>query len=185
MGGRSMGFDLGNSDFGWPKESPIGTTCFPRKFRWLMRIGDVASEGTNVLPPSKSARPKFNFKEMEIQHLNETIYFPQKPDWQPVNLTLYSIAFKNDSVFDWISLVYDSCNGDWNPATGSPLILSQFKKDATLELYDGCGNVLESWTYENAYPQTIDWGDLDMSNSEVCTVDVSLRFDRAVRNPCD
>ena len=28
--------------------------------------------------------------------------------------------------------------------------LNSFKKNATLKLYDGCGDVLESWIFENA-----------------------------------
>ncbi len=50
---------------------------------------------------------------------------------------------------------------------------------ATLQLYDGCGCLIEEWKYEHAWPQTVDFGDLEMNNSEFVTADVTLRYDRA------
>ena len=67
------------------------STCFKRKFRWLFTIKDISAEGINALAPHKSARPTITFKEIEAQHLTETIYYPGKPDWKPVALTLYDL----------------------------------------------------------------------------------------------
>lgn len=63
----------------------LGDACWKRKFRWLLVIDGVSgNQPINSLPPSKSARPSISFKTMEIQHLNETIYRPAKPDWKPI-----------------------------------------------------------------------------------------------------
>ena len=46
-------------------------------------------------------------------------------------------------------------------------------------MYDGCGEILETWTFENVWPNNIEWGELDMSDSSYVTIDLTLRYDRA------
>ena len=83
----------------------ISNNSFKRKFRWLLEIPDVCGDKINTLPPSKSARPSVSFKEIEVQHLSETIYFPGKPDWKPLNLTVYDVKTPDYShpIIKWIS----------------------------------------------------------------------------------
>lgn len=150
------------------------STCHMRKFRWLFKI-DGVSAVTGALPPEKSARPSLNFKEIEVQHLNETLFFAGKPEWKPITLTLYDLKKNNNPVFEWIKQAYNPCEGRWSaPAPNT------FKKSvARLEMYDGCGRVMETWIYENVWPQSIEWGELDMANSEYVTIELTLRYDRA------
>jgi hypothetical protein len=150
--------------------------CLKRKFRWLLRIPDISGDSYNVLPPEKSARPSLSFKEIEAQHLNETIYFAGKPEWKPINLVLYDFKINNSNpIFRWLKEKYDPCEGTWKIQE-----MFQWKKTvASLEMYDGCGRIIEKWIYENVWPNAIEWGELDMSNSEYVTVDLTLRYDRA------
>jgi hypothetical protein len=180
MAANTMGFDLGLNG---------SQTCFKRKFRWMFKINDISGEGINALPPLRSSRPSLSFKEMEAQHLNETIYFPSKPEWKPIPLSLYDLRKEdkkikkddqdptlidiNNPVITWIKSIYDASSGKWSP------IESSFKRKCTLEMYDGCGNVIEKWNFENAWPQNIEFGELDMSASDVMTIDLTLRYDRA------
>ena len=149
--------------------------CIKRKYRWQLIIPEISVNGTNALPPEKSARPNLSFKEIEVHHLNETVFYPGKPEWKPLNLVLYDIKRKKDPIFGWLKEQYDPCLGEWKAP--SP---SVFKKEkARLEMYDGCGKIIETWVYENVWPQSIEWGDLEMGNSEYSTVDLTLRYDRA------
>lgn len=169
--GRPMGLDFG-------LESP--SVCYKRKYRWLFKIPDVSAEGVNALPPSKGARPNLSFKEMEAQHLTETIYYPGKPEWKPVNLTLYEVGRKgvDHPVLKWIKELYNPENGTWKPSCDG------FKRfQCFLEMYDGCGELLERWVFENIWVQAIEFGDLDMSSSEVVVCDMTLRYDRAYVTP--
>ena len=163
-----MGFD-----FGVEKDS----CCFKKKNHWLFKIEDISANGVNSLPPSKSSRPNLSFKTMEIVHLNETVVRPVRPDWKPVNLVLYDLSRNENPIFKWITNLYDPESGDWKRPGSSedPFIVDK----ATLELYDGCGYVLETWTFENAWPENSDWTDLDMASGEVICVNLSLRYDRA------
>lgn len=154
---------------------------FKRKFRWMFSIpsicGDVGNSdgnaGVNALPPTKSARPNLSFKEAEVQHLTEIVYFPVKVEWKPINLTLYDFKKNKHPIFEWIKKMYDPEKGIFKP------VGEGFKKDAKLELYDGCGQILEKWQFDNAWPQSIEFGELDMSNNDVVLIDIVLRYDRA------
>ena len=163
-----MGFDFGlNSPF----------TIFKRKNRWAFSIPGISDEAISALPPSKSARPSISFKEIEAQHLSETVYFPGKPDWKPITISLYDIKKENvekNHVFDWLVKLYD-------PRKGSFLYSCDgFKQqEAILELLDGCGGTLEKWKFINVWPQNVEFGDLDMQSSEILTCDITLRYDRA------
>lgn len=165
---RSMGFD-----FGLMSDS----TTFKKKHRWLFTIEGVSADekSTSCLPPSKGARPNLNFREIEVQHLNETIYLPGKPEWKTITLTLYDINrnFSGNPVFNWLLKMYDPDQGNFSSFN------SFKKKEAYLELYGGCGELLEKWIFESVWPQDIQFGDLDMDSSDVLTCDLTLRYDRA------
>jgi len=157
-------------DFGLEKSDAI----MKRKFRWLLKIPDVcADSGINCLPPSKAARPELSFKEAEIQHLTEIVYYPVKVEWKPINLTLYDLKKNKHPIMEWIKKIYDPEKGVFKPGG-----TQGFKKKARLELYDGSGCILETWVLENAWPQNIQFGELDMSSNEAVTVDITLRYDR-------
>ena len=161
--GRNMGLGKFSSD-----------VCLMRKYRWLFYIDGVSDDGTSALPPDKGARPSLSFKEIEVQHLNEVIYFPGKPDWKPIQLTLFDLKENKNPVFDWIKKRYDTSfgEGDWSADPS-------FKKNASLQMYDGCGEVMETWRFDNAWPNNVEWGELDMASNDYVTVELTLRYDRA------
>ncbi len=165
---RNMGFDFGLN-------SPL--TIFKRKNRWVFSIPNISDETISALPPSKSSRPSISFKEIEAQHLNETIYYPGKPDWKPITISLYDIKKENvekNPVFDWLIKLYDPQKGKFSYSCDG------FKQqEAILELLDGCGGILEKWKFINVWPQNVEFGDLDMQSSEILTCDLTLRYDRA------
>ena len=164
MAKMSFDYGLDNAD-----------ACFKRKYRWLMKIPSVSDEPINALPPNKSGRPSLTFKNMEAQHMHETIYFPGKPDWKPVNLTLFDIKKNDHPVIKWINLMYEVNNDSvkFKYATDG------FKKEGKLELYDGCGEVIEKWTFENMYIENAEFGELDYGDSGILYVDLQIRYDRA------
>jgi hypothetical protein len=131
-----------------------------------------------ILPPIKSARPNLSFKEVSIEHVIETITIPGKPEWTTLDVTLYDLQCNKNPMFTWLRRLYDVQNGVYKyliASNGQGFKIPQ----ADLELVDSCGDTLETWRYEGLYPQKIDWGDLDMSSSDVVTVDVSFKYDRA------
>jgi hypothetical protein len=135
----------------------------------------------NSLPPLKSARPSLSFKEMEIRHMNEHIMYPQKPDWKPITLTLYDTKTTTiHPIFDWIFKIYEpDKTGKWSPVVKTGPVTNRFLRDGILELFDGCGNVIERWTFEQCWPQNVEWGELEMGSSDIVMCDITLRYARA------
>lgn len=179
----SMGFDFGLESNGLTLDRTglnNPRTC-KRKFRWLVIIPEICSDGINGLPPIKSARPSISFKEMEARHLNENYYYPViKPEWKVLPLTLYDLKKDKHPIFEWMRKVYDPETGLAQPSVyaigvGQTLILPY----VNIELYDGCGNLVERWILEDVWPTNIDFMDLDMNSVEVCLCDVQLRYARA------
>lgn len=171
--GRSMGIYPGLE--GAPK----------RKFRWLFSINGVCGDqdiaSVDALPPRKSALPQLGWKEESFQHLTETIWYPLKPEWKPVNLTLFDVRCNKNPVFDWITQSESSGPGFYDVQSGTitPIVDAQLKRTARIELFDGCGQVIDSWLMENCYPSSVEFGELDMDSSDLITVEISLRYDRA------
>lgn len=148
-------------------------TCFKRKFRYYVRLDE--EDLGDILPPSKAARPSISFKEMEAQHLNETIYFPGKPDWKPITITLHDIQKGTESkVWQQLLELYDPDAGTYEPSCDG------FKfREMKISMLDGCGETIETWVYENPYFQDINWNELDMGVSDIMYVDITVRYDRA------
>lgn len=147
--------------------------------RWLFQIQNITTGdvGSDPLPCIRASRPKLQFREMQAEHLNETISYPSKPEWQPIQIVLYDrcIAYEHP-IMTWLRQQYDPFNcAKWYPCI-DPL---SFKTCAQLLLLDGCGTIVESWTLEHCYPQSVDFGELDMQSMDIVTADITLRYDRA------
>src|SRR4051812_1810860 len=132
---------------------PYPGTCFKRSFRWLFVIPGICADGVDSLPPLKIDNIDFSYKEMQAEHLNETIYFPSKPEFSPIKLTLYDIQkTKENPIFTWIKRVYNPkyCSY-WKPALTDPTIKVGI---CYLVRYNGCGEEMERWVFEHAWPKS-------------------------------
>lgn len=173
----NMGF-YGQDEWSGPN-GDFPNVCFKRNNRWKFIIPGISASGVSSLPPQKVGKVGLSFKEIQAEHLNETIYFPSKPDWKPITLTLYDIAKEDQNpVFAWIRRGYDTRPDQcslWTPCLSAGLKAAQ----AYLEELDGCGEVLERWILEHIWIQQAEFSGGDMANADVVTCDVTLRYDRA------
>ncbi len=164
----------------WTSVGSFPATQFKHRNRWKFIIPDVSASGVSSLPPSKVSRLGFSFKEMQAEHLNETIFFPSKPEWKPITLTLYDIVKGTQNpIFTWLKRAYnptpEMCSY-WKPCLESESVKCA---QCFLVEYDGCGVEVERWVFEHAWPQAVEFSDGDMSSGEVNVCDVTLRYDRA------
>jgi hypothetical protein len=159
--------------------------CLKRKFRFLFEIDNITSiyngtpdfgDVTKMMPPDRGARPSLSIKEIEATHLNETIYYPGRPEWKPLQVTLFDVM-RTNPIWDWLSNFYNPNNGSYVISRAASHTL---KKIARIYILDGSGNECERWVYYGAFPTEIDFGELDMSDADVVKVTLTLRYDRAV-----
>ncbi len=176
----NMGF-YGHEEWSGPGGN-FPNICFKKKNRWKFIIPSISADGVSSLPPLKSGRLSMNFKEIQAEHLNETIFFPSKPEWKPISLTLYDIVKDDENpVFSWLRTAYDPKNCSlWTPCLTAGLKCAE----AYIVMLDGCGEELERWTLEHVWPQALEFVEGDMASTEVIYCDVTLRYDRAyITNP--
>ena len=82
-------------------------------------------------------------------------------------------------LYDWAATIYD-----FQKYGANEIGLSQSEKkgwagEGLLALYDGCGKVVEKWTLKGCFIQAINFGDLDYSSNDECTIEITVRYDKA------
>ena len=184
-GGRLMGL------------GPIGEAgiVFKRKYRWTMEFTCPSSAIVGEHLVKVSSRPNISIEETEINYLHGKMWIPGKATWETISVTFYDIidntAEKNGTIglYTWLATVYNFTDNKGlhqssykgNEETGS----KGYAGKAKLTMYDGCGKGLELWTLSHAWPQAINFGELDYSSSEEATVEVTLRYASAeYKNLC-
>lgn len=179
-GKRRMTFDQA-----WNNAANTRFACMKRKFRFEFYIEGVSQGGVETLPPSKAARPGLAFKEIEAVHLAENIFFPGRADWKPIQLSLFDLKKNQHPVWEWIKLYHKVDQTEVRNYFACPQNFfgfsfgGQFKKRAELRLYSGCGDMIEKWVYDEAFPNNIEFGELDHGDSAIVTCDLTLRYSRA------
>ncbi len=162
-----------------------GTLIFKRKFRWTMSL-EYCTGGTPKRVAEEfvkvGSRPQIDIEETEINYLHGKMFIPGKATWQTMTVTYFDVAGSAagllggasiNSLFGWIASVYDITDSTKLYMGGK---LSDYEGVATIFLYDGCGNALEGWLLNNVWPQSVNFGELDMGSSEECTIELTLRY---------
>jgi hypothetical protein len=176
-----MGISMGIGNVG-----SLGT-IIKRKFRFTMGITWGGPSGTNnVIPTSyikTTSRPKLSIDSTEINFLNATTWLPGKAKWEPITVTYIDVTDPLMSpLLDWVATIYDFTNSVDLPMGEK----SDWFGIATINMYDGCGNNLETWTLKSCYPESIDLGELAYSESEEMTIELQLRYSDVTQSgSCD
>lgn len=165
-----------------------------RVHRWVFQVLSFGTTGrgfqeNELLYLKTASRPNFKFEDPTLHHDQEQIYYAGKQTWEPISLTWYDI--ENDpnisqSIWEWFNNVVDFERACVNPP-------SQYKGDGVLSMVSGCAagsngsgfaggaRITETWKLCNAWPKESNWGTLDYSSSEIATIEVVLRYDRALK----
>ena len=84
-------------------------------------------------------------------------------------------------LYNLCAAVYKFTDGKADEITdvNSPEYLESIKEllgTAVVTMYDGCGVVLEKWTFGKVWPSSINFGDLDHSSSSETIVEITWRY---------
>jgi hypothetical protein len=147
-----------------------------RKFRFTFEIVGFCNNEKNRVPEhfvKVASRPNFSLDETEINFLNGKTWIPGKATWETLTVSYIDVASEEmRSLYNWLATAYDFTD---------PVNLRQGDRrdwDATgvLNMYDGCGTLLEQWQLQHVWPQAVNFGDLDYSDSAEATIELTLRF---------
>jgi hypothetical protein len=160
---------------------------FKRKFRWTFFVYNIGGVPAKVIPVDYvkvANRPNVSFEETEINYLHGKMYIPGKATFDAVTVTYYDISQKNgqtiEALYDWIGSVYDFL-GPAGPVrnpkmSGVASGIGGYAAESLLTMFDGCGSELERWYLNSCWPQAVNFGDLDYSNNEEATIEVTIRY---------
>jgi len=160
-----------------------------RAFRFTVFFTNI--DGGIIWYAKSVTKPKISFGEAEHNFLNHKFYYPGRAEWDPVTLTLVD-PVTPDAAGNLLSLIADT--GYALPAGVASLVagrgLSSPSKQSSVDALgeivfnqiDQEGNPIETWTLNNPFIKSAKYGDLDYSNDELRTVELSVRYDWAT---CD
>ena len=181
-----MAYQMGLGKLGESKN------IFKRKFRWTMEFRGVCGSPTRTIPPSfvKAAnRPSLTIEETEINFLNGKMWIPGKGTPDTTQVTYYDIASDEGgstvaNLFTWMATVYNFTDHIGLSQSSKQNVLGGYTCDeGILNMLDGCGNIIDTFTYLDCWPTQINFGELDYSSNDECTIDLTLRYRNFVYTP--
>jgi len=146
-----------------------------RKFRFTIEI----QTPVGLIPiwfVKIGARPQLQIEETEVNFRNAVTWIPGKARWQPISVTYYDVA---DGLlaplYNWVASVYNFTQ----PAQLGMSEKCGWAGTVIIRMWDGCGSLLETWELGSAWPTAINFGDLDYANSEIATIELTIRYSEA------
>tara|TARA_R110002020_G_scaffold108969_7_gene252367 strand:- start:585 stop:1124 length:540 start_codon:yes stop_codon:yes gene_type:complete len=130
--------------------------------------------------------PSFDVSEIEHNHMDNKYYFPGRVSWSEVSMTLVD-PIDPDATDSLNKMLVESgyiVPKDSATAQSKPTI-SKAKATSLgtvkIEILDATGEkAVETWELQNPFIKAAKFGDLDYSNDELKTVELTLRYDWAV-----
>lgn len=167
---------------------PQATAEFRRKHRWRVQTGLGLTKGDDWTYLQKAQRPHFKYDEPVVHHNEEEAWYAGKRHWEPINFTFYDkvgsgaggAAGSSDISADiqaWLGGTSQFQVGDWANANTS--LPSVYKQPITMQMLAGNGVADETWTLLNAWAKEANFNELDYTNTEIQTLTVIVRYDRA------
>lgn len=145
-----------------------------RKFRWQF---SATTCGGDTIPPyylKSAARPEVTMDETQLDYLNGRMWIPGKATWAELPLVFLDVTAQDFvPLWSWLSSVYEFDNPTELRMNTKP---REYQGTGYISTYDGGGNMLELWILNNCWPKSYKFGDLSFESSEICTIDVSLRY---------
>ena len=177
---------------------------FKRKYRWTLAIKPYCTQ--KDIPSNfvkLASRPNLTIEETEINYLHGKMFLPGKGTWETITVTYYDIggasaASGMSNLYSWLASVYNFTgtapvggaqatnplqNLQQSSDVGDLASKKGYGADASLTLFDGCGTIMENWAMTGAWPQAVNFGELDYSSSEEVTIELTLRYQNAVFTP--
>lgn len=155
-----------------------------RKFRWTL---EISGQGFYVPPyfVKVAARPNISFEDVELNFLNSKTWIPGKATWEAITVTYMDVAGSpaNDAgggnlgLYTWLTNVFDFTSPRRQFMNSRRI---NYSGEALLTLWDGCGSRLETWKLLDAWPQAINFGDLDYSSSDTVDIEITLRYSQVM-----
>lgn len=150
-------------------------------YRFRVRVvnfGPIAGGMELTQQVESVSKPNIDTEEIEVNSYNSKAWFAGKHTWGTIDLVV-----KDDITNAVSTLVGHQMQKQLNHFEQTGFVSGTNYKFVTLiEVMDG-GNdvVLEAWTLEGCWLKSVDYGDMNYSQSEYQTITMTIRFDNATQ----
>lgn len=172
--------------FGVPGDGPNNGTILMPKLKHRFRVtvanfGDFPRTIDFTRQVATAGRPQIQHNNTPLHSYNNVVYIAQKPEWQPIEITLRDDINNNIS-----ALVSAQLQKQMNHYTQSAARSHMnYKFTAFLQTLDGSmdypSNVIEEWMLEGCYLESVQYDTGDYSSSDAMMITLSVRYDNATQ----
>jgi len=155
-----------------------------RAYRWVAFIG-----GMGEWMVKKFGKPSVTISETPIKFLNHTFYYPGRAEWAEVSFTLADPTtpdaagimlgkFFRSGYNNPVDLgaSYSTISKSKSSRALGSVVIKQLGGNA--ESQDKA-DVVETWSFVNAWVKDIKFGELDYESEDMVNIDVTMRYDYA------
>jgi hypothetical protein len=163
---------------------PLGgeEIVFKRNYRWTFQIETPCGTDIPEYLIKSVARPSLNIEATKLDFLHGIRYIPGKGEWQDINVTFLDVGNLGNNInglYSWLATLYnftDPVGLHQSSKRGRGKNSGGYAGNAILRMYDGCGVTMEEWRIFDAWPTSINFGELAYDNSDVSTIELTLKY---------
>lgn len=147
-----------------------------RQYQWILRIPGIDGEKVLELSLRGGALPSESSEEIEIPILNGRVYVAGRQQYDSGSFTFND--YVDQDTMGLIGLWRDKI---YNPKTKIQGYAANYKFKGELVLYGPDYTVERIWWLHGLWPQAVNNGTISYESSETVQIEVTFRYDRAVR----
>ena len=164
------------------------TTEPKRNFRWRVSIfGTCATDAqTAAVWWAKTVdTPSYQVTDITQSLYDNEFKFPGRVQWQDVAMTLVdpispnAVQLTNQIILNSGYTIKGLSEFSANPTSITKSAANTAVGDVVIDIFDGSGNSVESWTMHNPFIQSVKFSSLDYANDEMRTIDLNWKYDWA------
>lgn len=158
----------------------IRTYQFEVKFEGVPLAGSQTKKDLTLAAKQVDA-VSYGVEPITVHRVNDVVYYPGKPQFEPVTITFDNLMLKRTSraLWEWFKTIYDPMTGDltkFSPPGGSGNTTFKAAKMTVMEL-DNTRTPRAAMEFYGVYPQSVSFSEKNYSQGEFSTIAVSFRYD--------
>lgn len=165
------------------------TTEPKRNFRWRVKMKTGGRGPDSALEPIWWAKtvdtPSYTVTDVTHAFFDNEYKFPGRVQWQDVSMTLVdpispnAVEITNRIILDSGYSIKGSGEFAGEPTSITKRDANAAVGDVIIEIFSGTGKVVEEWVMRHAFITSVKFSQLDYSNDDMRTIDLTWKYDWA------
>ena len=151
-----------------------------RQYRFLVSLGGY--DGSAQWYAKQVSKPSLTISDTKHVYLNHSFYYPGRAEWSEISVTLVD-PVSPDAAAETAAIIQAS--GYVIPVDRRGVTtMSKVKavgalKNVIIRQIDSNGEALETWTLQNPFLKSVNFGDLNYEGDALTNVTIGIRYDWA------